>query len=92
MAGGEHYRAVRADSRRIGPVYALVSGQQGELSALRAIPDNTVMGHIGDIERAMLIDHDAIAIPADLTRWIAILGDALAEILAMPHLHRAEDR
>ena len=68
MAGGEHYRAIRADSRRIGPVHAVVSGQQGEPPALRAITDNTVMGHIGDIECAMLIDHDPIAIPADLTR------------------------
>ena len=42
---------------------------------------------------AIEVRQDHCVAEADLARWITLLGDALAAILAMPHLHRVgEDR
>lgn len=71
----------------------LIVGDNEPYSGLHlAYTLNRHAGAAGLPHAAIEVRQDHCEDPADLTRWIAILGDALAEILAMPHLHRAEDR
>jgi predicted N-formylglutamate amidohydrolase len=71
----------------------LIIGDNQPYSGLHlAYTLNLHAGAAGLPHAAIEVRQDHCDSPTDLARWTGLLGDALADILAMPHLHRVEDR
>lgn len=90
----------RHDPRLAVPLLALLRRQDGLVigdnepySGLHlAYTLNLHAGTAGLPHAAIEVRQDHCEDPAELARWTTLLADALTEIMAMPHLHRIEDR